>query len=307
MQKKRERYFAAAILSLIVFTWSSLFITGTPVVIAAEKPKPEQKENKNLDNVLTGVKVGNGVVGTQIASVDLLLNTPTSTSGKITQTGLLLTAGSKIIGDATGNKVFEGVGDLGDGASKIIELNQTYKQSYTLIDSSPSSSKIRTYFNSAKTTFTKPVLTLSNGSRNWQLYKNEYGVARGLKNISKDVWKASPVLSKVLAPLAVIGGTVDLVEGFTKKGFWNKTEKFTSAASNFLAVAGLLAAGTAAAPFLITGAVVLGVGSLAIKYRKEIGNAAKKAWNFTKNTAIKAYSFAKKVRSSVKKTTVKAA
>jgi hypothetical protein len=286
----------AAYLILIIFTLS--FIAPfTQTTIAAEKPKPEQKENDTLDDVKTGVKVNAGMIGNIAGFSNLMLEIEQGNAGSkaaITVNAALLTAGfAKVFDDATGgqqnrSKVFEYSGYFGDAGEllgKSIDASGAIGTSYSNLHSkglvSQTGNLSSKFWQSTKYGFTK----FTGGVR------DAFGTV-GFKETTRTAWsgtksqvKSIPVLNKILAPLAVVGAWVDFSDAVslsqkTKKDNWKITEKVLSGISNVLVVAGLLAAGTAGAPLLAVAALATGAAALTIKYWGPISKGAKKGWNY---------------------------
>ncbi|MED4876221.1 hypothetical protein P9711_00435 [Anoxybacillus geothermalis] len=277
-----------------------------------------------------------------------------STGSKLSQSALLTAGLSKVVSDGVGDKSTVGqiagiVGDAGDAAGKIFDTITAFREGgpafKDLMSTFPSSNRFMKGLGALTTVTFNPVTTITGYSMKG--YVTENGILKGVKNAAKDIFARVPMINKVLAPLAFVGGVVDTIEFFKADGKWDKAEKATSALSNLFTIGALLAVGTAAAPVLAVGALALGAGSLLIKHREGIQRAAKaslnfakkvgssikngittatkkasngvkkgwsfatktgqKAWGAVKNGAKKAYSYAKKAASSVKNTAQKAA
>ncbi|TWG32127.1 hypothetical protein [Geobacillus sp. C56-T2] len=61
LRKQNAKRAISSLTSALMVMWGILFAFGAANVAATEKPKPDVKESDELDNVLTGVKVVNGM------------------------------------------------------------------------------------------------------------------------------------------------------------------------------------------------------------------------------------------------------
>ncbi|MGG1559615.1 hypothetical protein [Geobacillus thermoleovorans] len=142
MAKKHGRRIVASLLSFFVLMWSFLFVLGASNVVASEKPKPDVKENDELDDVLTGVKVTNGMSTNLAGFSQFMLDIEASNSGtgskmstgsKLSQSALLTAGLSKVVSDGVGDKSTVGqiagiVGDAGDAAGKIFDTITAFRE-----------------------------------------------------------------------------------------------------------------------------------------------------------------------------------
>ncbi|WP_153017140.1 hypothetical protein [Geobacillus sp. B4113_201601] len=124
--------------SALMVMWGILFAFGAANVAATEKPKPNVKESDELDNVLTGVKVVNGMATNLAGFSQFLMDIEASNSGigpsvttgsKVLQSTLLTAGLSKVVGDGAGDKSAVGqvagiIGDAGDATGKIFDTTR---------------------------------------------------------------------------------------------------------------------------------------------------------------------------------------